>query len=178
MRCRAFEENLAEWVRGRLSEEEAAQMEAHRARCPACACAEALERDLVARWRDLADCEAWVNARAGEPADCWPRLRVRLERPVPSVRPGSLLRYAFCGVAAAAAALYLLNLVSTPPRPIAKVSPHIALPEAGDASRGEERVVRMAAEVQRLPDPEDMRVISASYYLRDEIPQLLGSEHE
>jgi anti-sigma factor RsiW len=178
MRCRAFEESLAEWIRGRLSEEEAAEMEAHRAMCPACSRAAAQERDLVARWRDLAACEAEMRPRAEDLVDCWPHLRVRLERPLPSARSSSLLRYAFCGVAAAAAALYLLTLASAPSRPAAKVSPHISLSEAGYATREEERVVRMAAEVQRLPDPEDVRVISASYYHRDEIPRLLGSEHE
>lgn len=103
MNCRTFENELADWVGGRLPAPVAAQMRAHAAACPACERRAEGERGLRAAWRDLPP--------VAEAPDLWPQLAARIAhvRPAPA-RPswfawlppvGPSLRYGLAGVGAA-----------------------------------------------------------------------------
>jgi len=138
MNCRKFEEQLADWVSGRLPEDRAAALEAHRALCPACAQAEKEERDLRARWLSLA-------TPAAAP-DLWPRIEARLHAPAPTPRFVFARRLAFGGAVAAAGALCALLWVY-----LSSALPHVAPPVA-EADEG--RVVQLVGTMQRLPDPD------------------------
>lgn len=135
MNCRHFQNHLADWVSGRLSEEQAAPMEAHRAACPACARAEREERDLRARWFTL--------AAPANPPDLWPRIAARLETPAPAPAPRFVFarRLVFSSAVAAAGALCAFLWVrmepATPEEPV-----------------DEQRVVQLIGAMQQLPDPD------------------------
>lgn len=135
MNCRHFQHHMADWVAGRLSEEQAALMETHRAVCPVCARAEEEERDLHARWHALA-----VPAN---PPDLWPRIAARLETPTPARTPRFAFarRLALSGAVAAAGAICALLWARLEPVP-------------QEDAVDEQRVVQLIGAMQQIPDPD------------------------
>lgn len=146
MNCKEFEDLLPDWVAGRLSGEQAAQMEQHRSACPACARAEAAESDLRARWRAL---QAVRNT-----PDIRPRLAARLAEAAAASRALFVRRVALVGGAFATAALGALMLFHTMRGPV---------PTDGEEVVNEAHVVHLVTEMQRLPYPEEDRMLSALY---------------
>ena len=137
MNCKEFERDLADWVAGRLPGERILPMESHRIACPACARAEAAERQLRALWRDL--------PALPEAPDIWPRLGARLRAPAPAPRSGWASRRVLQGALATALllwALFWMRPLSGPPQ---------TAPGDGPPVVDEARVVRLVAEMQRLP---------------------------
>ncbi|NLH99427.1 MAG: anti-sigma factor [Chthonomonadales bacterium] len=70
MRCRNFDRDCADWLRGRLSQTDAQAMAAHESQCAHCARIASEERRILA-----------IAARQVSPApaaDLWPRLEQRL----------------------------------------------------------------------------------------------------
>jgi hypothetical protein len=103
MNCRRFENELADWIGGKLPPATAELMRSHLTACSSCERVAEGERSLRAVWRDLPVAEA---------PEMWPRLAARIAdaRPAPVARPiwsswlpslGPSLRYGFAGVAAA-----------------------------------------------------------------------------
>jgi len=71
MKCRHFENNLPDWISGRVSEETSRQMLAHVASCASCSRMSEEERGLRSAWRALP-----IPAQA---PDIWPQLAARIQ---------------------------------------------------------------------------------------------------
>ena len=95
MRCWDFEQDLGEWLRGRLSAERAAAMAAHVEVCVRCQRAASVERRIYERM-----------SRTNVPTlrrDLWPEIAMRLAEPEPLPkhrRPTLVMRWAAAGVLA------------------------------------------------------------------------------
>lgn len=139
MRCKQFNEQVADWVAQRLPEDAAAAMARHAAGCEACARTAAFERGLQRGMEALA-------ASATEP-NLWNGVQARISQQHTVQRaPAFPMRWAFGGALAAGAALAaVLWMLATPGR--------TPVPNAA-ASADEVRAVQMAAAIQQLPDPD------------------------
>lgn len=132
MKCRDFELDLPEWVRGRLTSDRAQHMAGHESQCAACARTAQYERDLV---RDAPMMPAPAMRK-----DLWPDLMYRLADS-PAARPGrrhalSLIRWAVAGAVAASLGFVAVRTA---------IHPHqIALAKPED----EARVVKMIAAME------------------------------
>ena len=135
-----------------MSDEQAFRMQAHRRACPACAQAEAAERELCALWRDL--------PAPSEAPDVWPRLSARLAgaaiRPGPSFwRWGGGVRMALVTGATAAAAIGVFLAARLPDAETGGTPPAVA-----EAAADERRVVSLVARMQELPRPAEDALLS------------------
>jgi hypothetical protein len=170
MNCRRFENELADWIGGRLPATVAAQMQAHAAACPTCERMAEGERGLRAAWRDLPP--------VAEAPDLWPQLAARIAevRPAPA-RPswfawlppvGPSLRYGLAGVGAA---MLLATIV---------MSRH-SVPNVGSGNTGiavnqpqpavnERQVIDLVSEQQALlPEADgDLAIVATPRYRQAE----------
>lgn len=144
MNCRNFDDLVAEWVAGRLPEDQSERMTAHCRICPKCARGEADERKLRGLWASLPE----PHSRR----DLWPRIAAAIESPAP-VRSrlfgAPRLAYA-CVLAAGACAAILVSRTTVNPGP-----------DNGPVVRmDEQRVVRFAAALQEVPDMDNEYALS------------------
>lgn len=167
MKCRDFDENLMDWVAGKLPEHLAAAMSAHSRLCASCARLEAEERALRLRWQSLPD--------PGAPPDLWLRLSARLEQ-----KPARRWRFALRPVwmtgatLAAAASLTLVVWLRFQAPPTARVdAPRPAVQQTA-SSVDESRVVQMISDMQSLPDPDRDEVLAGSEHYRKDMRILLA----
>jgi hypothetical protein len=158
MRCKEFETLLPDRVAGRLSEEWNTPMEQHRHSCPACAQAEAAEKEMRMRWRVLQTVNYTPDIR--------PRLASRLSEAAAASRTLLVRRVAFIGGAFATAALCALMLFHTMSTP--------SFLEKREAVN-EARVVDLVTEMQQLPSPEEDHMLSI-LYRQEERLILVGNE--
>src|SRR5437899_4814636 len=96
MKCNRFENDIADWLKERLPDEQASQMAEHAGSCAACAKSVEAERRLVKAWDRVP-----TPARTPE---LWPKVAAQLDRPAP--RPRFSLgvgRFAIAGTLAAGA---------------------------------------------------------------------------
>lgn len=167
MKCREFDENLMDWVAGKLPEPLAAAMSEHSRLCASCARLEAQERSLRLRWQSLPD--------PGVPPDLWLRLAARLEQ-----KPARRWRFALRPVwrtgamLAAAASLTLVVWLrfQAPPTDRGGATGS-AVPQTA-ASVDESRVVQMISDMQSLPDPDRDEVLAGSEHYRKDMRILLA----
>ena len=80
MKCREFDRDCADWLRGRLSGERNDEMRHHEASCPSCAALARAERAILAAVR--------AEPNPLQNVDLWPKVLNRLEhgRPAPETR--------------------------------------------------------------------------------------------
>ncbi|MGC8668164.1 MAG: hypothetical protein ACP5VE_08635 [Chthonomonadales bacterium] len=139
MRCKRFDEQVADWVAQRLPEDAAAAMAEHALHCAECRRAAEFERGLRHSMGLLGRSQEEPNLWAGVHA------RIAAVRPAPRSRIWAV-RWAFGGALAAGCAAAFLWLMAGPGRP--------PLPHAAEASADEAKAVQMAAAIQQLPDPD------------------------
>lgn len=155
MNCKSFDHNVADWVKGFLSSEEAARMESHQAVCSGCAKFAALERAMSAAWKAIPE--------PREAPEMWPRIAARLERPEPKPRfslwPRQLALGGSLALAGALCALVFVRMSG--PAPGTKIGGGIRLAEAPT-------VIEMVHELQKLPDPDSEGVNSEVHDLRQQ----------
>src|SRR5258708_10540922 len=118
MKCNSFENDIADWLKERLPDEQASMMAEHAASCMECAETVGLERMLVKALDRVP-----TPSRTPE---LWPKVAAQLDRPTPRPRFSfGIGRFAFAGTLAAGAvgALFFThfirpanNLVIFPPR--------------------------------------------------------------
>ena len=138
MKCYEFEDNLTEYVAGRLSGALASRMMAHGALCTACANKEKEERKLRGLFRSFAPVQ--------EQRDLWPRLQSQLQphpRRTPFRWPWA---YGGTAMAFAACAALLLMQVSRPLPPQGTIN----VPSAFISVTEEQKVTRMVSDNRRL----------------------------
>jgi anti-sigma factor RsiW len=137
MKCNLVREDITPWLRGRLSEERAAQVAQHCAACAECQAVAEEERALLKLF----------DAVPQPPAcrDVWPDLFERISK---QDRRHAWLgrRWAFSGALATAAACLALVFVLRPGMENKTVR--------NESGVDERRIVRMVADMQTLPEPE------------------------
>src|SRR5438874_1144281 len=112
MKCNQFEIDMADWIKSRLPEQQAAQMEQHAANCNACAKEAELERRLSGLWNAVP-----VPSQTPE---LWPAVAARLDRQAARPRFSfGIGRFAFAGtLAAGAVCAVMFSHFSPPPKDI------------------------------------------------------------
>ncbi len=128
MRCRSFERDVGEWLRGRLSEKEASAMQSHAETCRRCAETLRVERALRKQAARL--------PVPGLQRDLWPELATRIQSPA-AERPRARLRG--LRLAAVAASLAVVGAIAY--LAAGRLQPH-TMAQMED----EMRVVRLMAE--------------------------------
>lgn len=146
MNCRQVRGEIAEWVRGRVSEQRANSLAEHCAACAKCRAAVEEERALLKLFQ----------AAPQPPAvrDLWPDVMQRISerdcrRPRWFVR-----RWVFSGAVATAAACLVLAIVVRPG--IERVA------SRSQSGVDEQRIVRMVADMQTLPEPDTSELWQSS----------------
>jgi hypothetical protein len=167
MNCRNFDRSLPDWIAGRLSPEQAAQMAQHHAGCAQCRSATLAERSLQQRLGDLSLPAhlPTIETRLAE------RLAQESSRPPLFVfgRPNWAM-----GGALAAVALACTLLMAGPPR-----SRPVGIPpeQAPVATADESVIVEKISEFQQLPDAESEDFLSSAGNRRSvQRTVLLGGE--
>lgn len=144
MNCRKFESDLAEWMAGRLSLDQAQRMQAHQAVCAKCQRSAQEEQMLRYRWHDLPHTPD---------ISLWPRLERRLAVAAPKRRIGFFHPLAMSASAAAViltGAFLWTYSIRHSPSAISITSPHGAM----SARVNERHIVQMISSLQQLPDEE------------------------
>jgi hypothetical protein len=149
MKCNQFENNLADWVRQRLPEDQSSQMKQHAESCKACAKEELLERGLSAAWMSLAE--------PSPTPELWPKVAARMERPI--ARPWfgfGLGRFAMGGTLAAGAlcAVLFMRMNSGP-------DDRVVPPGGGQT------VLTMVAQMRELPEADPDSLVPGSHKRRE-----------
>lgn len=140
MKCTQFEIDMADWVKRRLPENQAALMEQHAANCAACAKEAELEHRIAGAWDSVP-----IPSDAPE---LWPAVAARLDRPVARPRFSfGIGRFTFAGtLAAGAICAVVFSYLGRPPT-MTVVQP-----------QDQPTVVTMVAQMRELPeaDPESL----------------------
>jgi len=144
MNCKTFENNLPDWVTGRLDKNNASQMEFHAASCVKCSQLADFERSFSNRMRSVP-----------EPTRV-PDLWVKLEGRIQSASAPKTFRFAFnkvyaFGGALAAACLLMVAVINMP----INSSNNVTVNTAPDISK-ERQVVQLAADIRTVNETEDM----------------------
>src|SRR5258706_9695089 len=137
MKCNNFENDIADWLKERLPDEQASQMAEHVAACAECAKTLELERMLASAWDR-------VPSPTRTP-ELWGKVAAQLDRPAPRPRFSfGIGKFAFAGTLAAGAAyaVFFTHFKTAPNKIV--VEPR------------QRNVLTMVAQMRELPktDPE------------------------
>lgn len=150
--CRRFENDLPEWIAGRLPTCVAEQMQAHSTACELCGRMADGEKSLRMAWRELPPLV--------EAPDLWPRLAARISEPRDAGRSrapwlawlpewGPSLRYGLAGVGVALALATVV--MSRSPLTPAHLTDNGAGSNRPGRSVDESHVIQFVADRQALP---------------------------
>jgi len=148
MKCNQFEIDMADWVKRRLPNDKAAQMEQHAANCEACAKEAEVERRLARAWDAV--------PVPSETPELWPAVAARLERPVARPRFSfGIGRFAFAGTLAAGAVCAVMFFQFN------------RGPQANVVQTEKPTVVTMVAQMRELPEPDPESLAPDAHLRRD-----------
>ena len=151
MKCKQFENDIADWLKSRLPGDRASLMEQHAASCSDCSEAVEFERRLM---------KAWDTVPVTYPIpELWPAIAAKLERPAARPRFGfGMGKFAFAGTLATGALCAVLYArISTQP----PVNPGIT--PSGSASN----VLTMVAEMRELPEADPDSLVPGAHKRRE-----------
>lgn len=176
MKCREFQNAVADYVGGRLDAQQAQSMDAHKAACPACAQSCVQERDLR---------QSFQAAPIPAPTpDVWNHVAAHLHAPpATSARPFASRRAwlgALCG-AAACVALMGIGLLSRPTEPIPisdlpEQLPTIAALRPASVSIADNTVIGLVSDMRDRQDTETEAVWAEDTSAHQEKRSLLMGE--
>lgn len=149
LNCGAFEQDLPDWVMGRLSSDSAREMQGHFAHCVVCQQKTAAERRLQGQWQALPSPLAVAEIEIGL------RLAARVAESGRRRRNAGLRARAFGGMAFAAGLCFVLfraNLSEPSAAPFAEPqNASTPAPEPADQSS----IARRAEQMRRAPAAEN-----------------------
>ena len=170
MRCRSFEQDLPDWIAGKLNDSESAEMRIHAATCAACAGEESFERRLRANINALpSPRERDILARLSDRIETTTRQRRWTLFPLPP-------RWATVGTTLAAAALCAAMYVNKPSAPKIDSSAAPEIAQIRSANVDESRVVHLVAAMRETADPDsDYTIDTANHVPSQQRAVLVGS---
>src|SRR5258708_33386352 len=149
MKWNSFENDMGDWLKEGLPDEQASMMAEHAASCMECAETVGLERMLVKALDRVP-----TPSRTPE---LWPKVAAQLDRPAPRPRFSfGIGKFAFAGTLAAGAvcALFMTHFIGSSSRPT------IVAP-------GERNVLTMVAQMRELPEADPEALAPDAHLRRD-----------
>jgi len=149
MKCREFQNSVADYEGGRLERQQAQAMDAHKAVCSACARSCVRERDLRQSFQSAPD--------PAPVSDIWPQVATQLQ--APSAVPRSLFAYrrvwggALCGVGACAVFLGI-GYMSRPMLPQDSDPAQPFSVAAAERLPANDTIISLVSKMQDGPDTE------------------------